>query len=106
MTSNKKQKSQRKKLRVCVGCGELMHKESMLKITVNRLNPMEPILDEQHKIPGRSFYLYPTVECFDRLVSKRRLPKKVGRLSLETLTELLKPKITQSCCLEGAKEIN
>ena len=63
-----------KKLRKCIGCGELKDSSQLIKITNDRIHN-EVILNPNSKIFGRSVYLCYNKLCIEKALRKDRLSK-------------------------------
>ena len=63
-----------KKLRKCIGCGELKDSSQLIKITNDRINN-EVILNPNSKIFGRSVYLCYNKLCIEKASKKNKLLK-------------------------------
>jgi predicted RNA-binding protein YlxR (DUF448 family) len=66
--------------RTCVACNGVLDRTSLLKITLasSTGGASQIVIDKDKKIPGRSFYLYPSRECLEKLIyNKRKSFKKL-----------------------------
>ena len=64
----------KEKLRKCVGCGELIPRENMIKITKEYLTG-KVIVNPDSKTFGRSVYLCYNQNCIEQALKKSRLDK-------------------------------
>ena len=64
----------KEKLRKCVGCGELIPRENMIKITKEHLTG-KVIVNPDSKTFGRSVYLCYNQNCIEQALKKSRLGK-------------------------------
>ncbi|OGP55082.1 MAG: hypothetical protein A2162_08065 [Deltaproteobacteria bacterium RBG_13_52_11b] len=71
-------KKERAPIRMCVGCRERKKKEELVRFTRGPAKGPEDFLylSEKRSLPGRGFYLCPTLKCF-RMAQKK---KQVGRI--------------------------
>ena len=58
--------------RKCVGCGQLIPRENLIKITKNHENG-EVIINPNSKTFGRSAYLCYNQSCIDKALKKNKL---------------------------------
>lgn len=61
-------------LRKCVGCGELISRDSMIKITKEYLTG-EVIVNPDSKTFGRSVYLCYNQNCIEQALKKKKINK-------------------------------
>ena len=79
-----------KKLRKCIGCGELKDSSQLIKITNDRINN-EVILNPNSKIFGRSVYL-----CYNKLCIENAFKKnKLQKILKTAISEELKGKLIE-----------
>ena len=64
----------KEKLRKCVGCGELIPRENLIKITKEYLTG-KVIVNPDSKTFGRSVYLCYNQNCIEQALKKSRLGK-------------------------------
>ena len=62
----------KEKLRKCVGCGELIPRENMIKITKEHLTG-KVIVNPDSKTFGRSVYLCYNQNCIEQATKKKRI---------------------------------
>ncbi|MEI9478193.1 MAG: YlxR family protein [Deltaproteobacteria bacterium] len=88
-------KKERAPVRMCVGCRERKKKEELVRFTLGPAKrpakrPEDFLyLNEKRSLPGRGFYLCPTLKCFRMAQKKNHVGRILGShgspISVETV---------------------
>ncbi|MGN0631231.1 MAG: RNase P modulator RnpM [Ruminococcus sp.] len=85
-------------MRMCVGCGEMREKKSLVRVI--KTPEDEILLDLTGKKSGRGAYLCKSMECFDKAQKGRKLERafscKVDAAVYEELKNELQREISES----------
>lgn len=85
-------------MRMCVGCGEMKEKKSLVRVI--KTPEDEILLDLTGKKSGRGAYLCKSMECFDKAQKGRKLERafscKVDAAVYEELKNELQREISES----------
>lgn len=76
-------------MRKCVGCGENIEKNSLIRIVKDKENNI--FVDKTGKANGRGVYLHKSEECFNRAFKNKELERSLkSKISKEIYDELIK----------------
>ncbi len=69
-------KSQKTPLRMCVGCGEMKDKKTLIRVVKTKEG--EILIDKTGKQNGRGAYICDDIKCLEKAAKAHRLEKAFG----------------------------
>jgi len=80
-------KERKQPLRTCLGCGGVFPKKQLVRVV--RTPEGVVLIDRTGKAPGRGAYVCATVECLEKAVKAKRLPRALEtEVSQEIIDQL------------------
>ena len=88
----KHEKIRKVPLRMCLGCGEMIDKRTLVRVVRNKEGEMS--VDLTGKKPGRGAYICHNVECLAAAIKRKRLQRAFSCEISNEIFEALKQEIT------------
>ncbi len=84
-------KAKKVPLRMCLGCGEMLPKKSLIRVVKNKEGEIS--LDFVGKKPGRGAYICRSADCFAKMRKAKRLERAFGSAVPDEVYEKLEKEL-------------